>query len=92
MERSNDALANAYIPSRGERIELAKSATGVRARGTVFYADQLQILVKLDNGRSQSLRAGREAYRIIEYRRTHRPRLIEQRRAAEVVFHSHVRV
>jgi hypothetical protein len=66
MERSNDALANAYIPSKGERIELAKSATGVRARGTVFYADQLQILVKLDNGRSQSLRAGREAYRIIE--------------------------
>jgi hypothetical protein len=66
MERSNDALATAYIPSKGERIELAKSATGIRARGTVFYADQLQILVKLDNGRSQSLRAARAAYRIIE--------------------------
>jgi len=44
----------------------AKSATGVRARGTVFYADQQQILVKLDNGRSQSLRPGKEAYCIIE--------------------------
>lgn len=66
MERSNDGGANAYIPSKGERIELAKSTTGVRARGTVFYADQLQILVKLDNGRSQSLRTDKEAYRIIE--------------------------
>ena len=67
MKRSNDAGANAYIPSKGERIELGKRTNGVRARGTVFYADQLQILVKLDNGRSQSLRAGRDAYRIIEH-------------------------
>jgi hypothetical protein len=66
MERSHDPGANAYIPSKGERIELAKSITGVRARGTVFYADQLQVLVKLDDGRSQSLRTDREAYRIIE--------------------------
>ena len=66
MERSNDARANAYVPSKGERIELAKRTTGVRARGTVFYADQLQILVKLDDGHSQSLRTDREAYRIIE--------------------------
>ena len=66
MERSNDPGADAYIPSKGERIELAKRTTGVGARGTVFYADQLQILVKLDDGRSQSLRTDREAYRIIE--------------------------
>jgi hypothetical protein len=66
MERRNGALANAYIPSKGERIELSKSTTGVHARGTVFYADQLQILVKFDDGRSQSLRVGGEAYHIIE--------------------------
>jgi hypothetical protein len=42
------------------------SVAPVSARRTVFYADQLQILVTLDNGRSQSLQAGREAYRIIE--------------------------
>jgi hypothetical protein len=35
-------------------------------RATVFYADHQQILVKLDNGRSRSLRPGWDAYRIIE--------------------------
>ena len=38
---------------------------GVRVRGTVFYSDQLQILVKWDDGRSESLRPGC-AYRIVE--------------------------
>jgi hypothetical protein len=65
MEQDSDgAQANRRIPSIGQRIELER--TGVRIRATVFYADYLQILVKLDDGRSRSLRPGRDAYRIIE--------------------------
>jgi hypothetical protein len=45
-----------YIPSKGDRLELKK--LGLILRGTVLYADQLQVLVKWDNGRSSSLRAG----------------------------------
>lgn len=54
------------IPSKGDRIELRRTQTGIRVRGTVFYSDQLQILVKWDNGRSQSLRPGVDRYRVIE--------------------------
>jgi hypothetical protein len=39
---------------------------GVFRRGTVFYADQLQILVKWDDGRSESLRLGIARFRIID--------------------------
>jgi hypothetical protein len=35
---------------------------GIRVRGTVFYSDQLQILVKWDDGRSESLRPGVDGY------------------------------
>ena len=52
--------------AKGDRIELLRTQTGVHLRGTVFYSDQLQILVKWDNGRSQSLRVGVDRYRIIE--------------------------
>jgi hypothetical protein len=45
------------FPKRGE-------ALSSRAE-PIFYADQPQILVKLDNARSQSLRTGRETHRII---------------------------
>jgi hypothetical protein len=55
----------ACIPKRGDRIELLRPHLGVRVRGIVFYADQLQVLVKWDNGRSQSLRAGAQAFRIL---------------------------
>jgi hypothetical protein len=51
------------IPRRHERVE--RSRLGVLERGTVFYSDQLQILVKWDNGRSQSLRPGRDRFRVI---------------------------
>ena len=54
------------IPSKGDRIELLRTETGVRLRGTVSYADQIQILVRWDNGRSQSLRVGVDHYRIVE--------------------------
>lgn len=56
---------SARIPSKGERIELDGTQMGVRLRGTVYYADQLQILVKWDNGRSQSLRPGVDRFRVI---------------------------
>ena len=54
---------------RGDRIELRRPATGVRIRGTVHYSDQLQILVKWDDGRSQSVKPGIDRYRIIEKHR-----------------------
>jgi hypothetical protein len=63
-QNSHGAQANRRIPSKGERIEV--ESTGVRIRATVYYADYLQILVKLDDGRSRTLRPGRDAYRIIE--------------------------
>ena len=53
------------IPRKGDRIELNRARTGVRPRGIVQYADHLQILVKWDNGRSQSLRPGVDHFRII---------------------------
>jgi hypothetical protein len=52
------------IPSRGDRIELFR--TGVTLRGQVWYADQLQILVKWDDGTSGSLRIGHESFRITD--------------------------
>jgi len=63
---AHDDHENVRIPSKGERIELPKTQMGVRLRGTVFYADHLQILVKWDSGRSQSLRPGVDSYRIVE--------------------------
>jgi len=65
-ESAHDDGESVQIPSKGERIELVRTQTGVRLRGTVFYSDQIQILVKWDNGRSQSLRPGTDAFRIIE--------------------------
>jgi hypothetical protein len=53
------------LPAKGQRIELLRLKTGVRLRGTVFYSDHLQILVKWDNGRSQSLRPGVDRFRIV---------------------------
>ena len=53
------------IPSKGDRIELLRTRMGVRLTGTVYYSDQLQILVNWDNGSSQSLRVGVDLYRIL---------------------------
>jgi hypothetical protein len=52
------AMPSDPIPQKGDRIELGQPRNGVRLRGTVFYSDQLQILVKWDNGHSESLRPG----------------------------------
>ena len=54
------------MPGRGDRIELLRPRMGVRVRGTVFYSDQLQILVKWDDGRSESLRPGVVGFRIVD--------------------------
>ena len=52
------------LPSRGDRIELAQGL-GFSVRGTVQYVDQVQALVKLDDGRSRSLRIGIDGFRIV---------------------------
>lgn len=54
------------IPSIGSRIELSKPRMGVRWRGTVQYSDELQILVKWDNERSESLRPAAGLLRVID--------------------------
>jgi hypothetical protein len=55
------------IPSKGDRIEFFRIEMGVRVRlrGTVFYSDQLQVLVKWDDGRSQGLRPAVDQFRIV---------------------------
>jgi hypothetical protein len=50
-------------PVIGDRIERRRA--GVGQRGTVHYADELQVLVKWDDGSSSSLRIGRDGFRII---------------------------
>ena len=55
----------ACVPNRGDRIELLRPRLGIRLRGHVFYADQLQVLVKWDDGRSESLRTGAQMFRIL---------------------------
>jgi hypothetical protein len=62
----NERQASDFVPRRGDRIELLSPRMGVRVRGTVFYSDQLQILVKWDDGRSEGLRPGSDRFRIIE--------------------------
>jgi hypothetical protein len=41
---------------RGDRIRLRLPRLGIPVPGTVFYVDDFQILVKWDDGRSESLR------------------------------------
>lgn len=53
------------LPEQGDRIELVNGPFGVTVRGTVEYVDQLQILVKWDDGRSSSLRVGTDRFRIV---------------------------
>jgi hypothetical protein len=51
-------ITGAEIPSKGDRVE--QSRAGVIRRGYVWYADQLQVLVKWEDGKSSSLRLGRD--------------------------------
>jgi hypothetical protein len=55
-----------WFPSKGQRIELLGTRFGVRMVGTVYYSDRLQVLVKWDNGSSQSLRPGVDRFRVVD--------------------------
>lgn len=63
---TNERQTSDFVPRKGDRIELFRPRTGVRVRGTVFYSDQLQILVKWDDGRSEGLRPGADRFRLLE--------------------------
>jgi Domain of unknown function (DUF4314) len=54
------------VPMKGDRIELVRSRAGVHTRGTVYHVDQVQILVKWDDGRSEALRPGVDRFKIVE--------------------------
>ena len=49
-------MTGTQIPSKGDRVE--QHRTGVVRHGHVWYADQLQVLVKWEDGKSNSLRLG----------------------------------
>jgi hypothetical protein len=55
------------IPDAGDEIIVVRA--GISRSGRVQYADQLQILVKWDDGGSSSLVVGYTPFRVI-----HRPR------------------
>lgn len=55
--------ASDQIPSIGDQVE--ETRTGIKRVGRVCYADQLQVLVKWDDGKSSSLRVGRDPFRIL---------------------------
>ena len=65
--RSEQQHRHQEIPRKGDRIELCLPRLGIRPRGTVFYVDDLQVLVKWDDGRSESLRpTAADRFRIID--------------------------
>lgn len=54
-------------PRKGDRIQMRLPRLGVYARGTVYYVDDLQILVKWDDGLSESLGGEfADRFRIVE--------------------------
>ena len=65
------------LPLRGERI--TRTRAGVTVVGTVHYADELQVLVKWDDGHSSSLRVGKDRFKIVDAQ----ARVAINRRAAD---------
>ena len=54
-------------PRKGDRIQPRLPRGGVFRRGTVYHVDDLQILVKWDDGQSESLRGEfGDRFRILE--------------------------
>jgi hypothetical protein len=53
---------NHKIPDKGDQVE--QRQMGVSRVGFVWYADQLQVLVKWQDGKSSSLRLGRDQFSI----------------------------
>jgi hypothetical protein len=56
-ETAREETPGVLRPRIGDRVELRLPRLGVCSRGIVHYVDDLQILVKWDDGRSQSLRS-----------------------------------
>lgn len=52
-----------HTPRIGDRVERRRA--GVTQYGTVHYADQIQALVKWDDGASSSLRLDRDEIRVV---------------------------
>jgi hypothetical protein len=57
-------LEHPTIPWIGDRVE--RRIAGISKIGTVHYADQLQALIKWDDGSSSSLRLDRDRVRVVE--------------------------
>jgi hypothetical protein len=55
-------ITGTQIPSKGDLVERRRS--GVSRVGVVWYADRLQVLVKWQDGKSSSLRLGRDQFSI----------------------------
>jgi hypothetical protein len=62
----DDEEPNTVVPSKGDRVELLERRSSVAIRGTVEYANDLQILVNWDDGHSSSLWIGVDHFRVIE--------------------------
>ena len=50
------------IPSKGDRVRQFRA--GLSREGYVWYADQLQVLVKWDDGASSSLRRREDSFAV----------------------------
>jgi hypothetical protein len=55
-------VENHKIPSKGDQVEQRR--LGISRIGYVWYSDQLQVLVKWQDGKSSSLRIGRDQFSI----------------------------
>jgi hypothetical protein len=53
---------DATVPSRGDHV--VQRRTGVSRVGYVWYADQLQVLVRWQDGASSTLRIGRDRFSV----------------------------
>jgi hypothetical protein len=54
------------VPKKGDRIESIDPETAVKRLGTVQHVDDVQILVKWDDGRSENLEPDIDRFRIVE--------------------------
>jgi hypothetical protein len=55
-------VGNHRIPNKGDQVEQRRM--GISRMGVVWYADQLQVLVKWQDGKSSSLRLGHDDFSI----------------------------
>jgi len=62
-EVSTRGIAAVQIPSKGDQVE--QRCAGISRRGHVWYADDVQVLVKWEDGKSSSLRMGRDRFLLL---------------------------